>query len=101
RLLDAKGSLVGLPVQSGIRFDEDLAMLFPNPLGGFVEVRQTTNGQTPPNTVATLDVRFVDDALRPLGDWSNGMITGAENTSWAVGVDQQGRALVLEFVYPP
>lgn len=101
RSLDGAGNAVGLPLQSGTRYDEDLAMLFPNPLGGFVEVRETSDGQFGKDVTTTLDVRFVDAAFRPLGDWYTVVTHHQENVSWALGVDEKGRALVLAFIFPP
>jgi hypothetical protein len=77
----------------------DIASLMrPNPLGGYVEARTTSDGQQP--RTETLDVRFVNEALQPLGDWHS-VVTYHEEIYWDVEVDQQGRALVLAFMYPP
>ena len=102
-LLGRDGLPSGPAIQPGLTYGQSLWMLFPNPLGGWVEVRETTNGQTPPDNVGTLDVRFVDATLGPIGDWSNVITRRGKgyNDDWAVGVDQQGRALVLDFIFPP
>lgn len=101
RPLDGAGNPAGPPIQSGTRNQEDLEMLFPNPLGGFVEVRETSDGQFGKDVTTTLDVRFVDAAFRPLGDWYTVITHHRENISWALGVDEKGRALVLAFIFPP
>jgi hypothetical protein len=73
----------------------------PNPRGGYVEVRTTSDGKQPPAMpTKALDLRFVDDALAPLGGWHT-VVTYHQNIQFFVNVDQQGRALALAFMYPP
>lgn len=72
-----------------------------NPQGGFVEERSVAG----PSTVAHpnyLELRWVDDNLRPVGDWHTAVTWsgGAEN-AWTVIVDVTGRALVLSFMFLP
>ncbi|TMA24624.1 MAG: hypothetical protein E6J78_20065 [Deltaproteobacteria bacterium] len=79
-------------------FPNKLQQIGQNPAGGYVEVRINSDGKQP--ATKTLDLRFVNEALLPLGDWQTAL-TYRENIQWAVNVDQQGRALVLAFMYPP
>ena len=78
-----------------------LQAIVPNPLGGYVQGRTTTDAQPSPH-LYVLQLRWVDDALQPLGDWHT--VTtwqiGTENL-WQLLVDQKGKAFVLSFVYPP
>jgi hypothetical protein len=79
-----------------------LERVTPNPLGGYVEVRtHLTDAKQPPEIpTSTLELRFVDEALQPLGVWHT-VVTYHQQIDWWVKVDQQGRALVLAFMFPP
>jgi hypothetical protein len=73
-----------------------------NPMGGFVESRGTINYHSSPPTMSE-EVRWVTDALQPLGDWHvvfTWTIDPDPNLQLAIVVDQQGRALMLSFAYP-
>lgn len=75
--------------------------LVPNPLGGYVEVRtETITEQHPDSNYLTL--RWVDESLKPRGDWHTAMTwpVMTEN-EWSVTVDQLGKAFMLSFNYPP
>lgn len=79
-----------------------------NPKGGFVLARKTAIGTEQPFT-QTFDVRFIDDAFAPLGDWHTVTVFHkagedpypAENITWSITVDGMGNALVLTFAFPP
>lgn len=71
-----------------------------NPLGGYVETRDVVTCHRQPVLVG-LQIRWIDDALQPLGDWQTVMTwQSGYNNYWSVLVDQQGKALVLWFVFP-
>jgi len=72
----------------------------PNPRGGFVEVRKVDG--RPARQELELQTRWVDAALNPLADWHTVMTwrVGLENV-WRAMVDEQGRALIVAFVFPP
>ena len=76
--------------------------LIRNPLGGFVEARGTADNHVSPPTIGE-EVRWVNDALEPLGDW-HGVFTWTvnpdPNIQLALVVDQQNRALMLSWAYP-
>ena len=74
--------------------------LVPNPHGGYVEARELVG--RPTQQEYSLQLRWVDDSLQALGDWHTAMTwpLGTENL-WRVAVDQQGKALMLSFVFPP
>ena len=65
-------------------------------------VRTTSNEQQPDGRLQTktLDLRFTDGSLVPLGDWHPAIVYHQE-TSFDVEVDQRGKALVLALLYPP
>ena len=95
RLLDADGSPTSTILADAIQ------SMLPNPTGGFVEVRTTSDGQQPPAIPTnSVDLRFVDDDLQPLGGWHSAIIYH-QNIQFSVRIDQNGRALVLAFLYPP
>src|SRR5438270_32887 len=77
-----------------------ISAVVPNPLGGYVEARKLVG--RPTRQEYSLQLRWVDGSLRALGDWHTAMTwpLGTEN-SWQVVVDQQGKALMLSFVFPP
>jgi hypothetical protein len=90
----------GNPISTALIDDSstrDAWEIDPNPLGGFVEVRKAYHGH---DCASTLDLRFVDDALGPLGDWYTA-ISYTKNIQYVVDVDQQGKALIIAFAYPP
>lgn len=70
----------------------------PNPLGGYVEIGFTYDQWTG----NAIWLRWVNDSFLPIGAWHPAFHwpgTGY-NFDWQVLVDQQGRALVLSFIYP-
>jgi len=73
-----------------------------NPRGGYVLER--TVADAPPHTFQSyLQVRWVDEVMKPLGDWHTVMewTTADNENSWRILLDQQGNALVLSFEFPP
>jgi hypothetical protein len=84
---------------SEIRSTEPVQTIEPNPLGGYVEGMSTYD----PDIGDTLWLRWVDDTLHPSGDWHPVVTWRAWNLnhSWALYVDEQGKALVLSFFYLP
>jgi hypothetical protein len=76
--------------------------IVPSPVGGYVEVRTTSNGAQPPGVLPTktLDLRFVDDGLMALGDWHTAVVYHQE-ISFDVEIDQLGHALAVALLYPP
>jgi len=79
-----------------------LASIIPNPLGGYVEVRQSTDG--PVNaTNNLLQLRWVDNGLQPLGNWHTAVEwpRGKDVIYWRAVVDQKGKTLLLYFLHPP
>src|SRR5262249_34882054 len=75
---------------------EDTDRLSRNPTGGYVEARD--NGL---NGHRWLETRWLDDELQPLGDWKTVISWTYVNNDWQLLVDQQGKALLLSWFWPP
>ena len=99
RLLDQTGQPGPATLIDG-PYASTIYQVVPNPRGGFVEER-SFEGASPvaPNY---LELRWVDDDLRPTGEWHTAVTwpMGTQNL-WTLVVDQLGRALVLTLVFPP
>lgn len=65
----------------------------PNPLGGYVEMRAAEQYRA-------IQLRWVDEDLRPSGEWHTVASWPGGNRDERVVVDRRGRALVLTFHYP-
>jgi hypothetical protein len=63
-----------------------------NPVGGYIEEKSIDQG-------GGLQLRWIDDAYQPVGDWHT-VVTWKELNNWSLYVDEQGRALVLSFMFP-
>lgn len=79
----------------------EVYQLAPNPRGGYVEAREQGLSQQHPDS-HYLELRWVDDNLRPQGEWHTS-VAWPVNTEdqWVVSVDQLGKAFVLSFNFPP
>ena len=72
---------------------EQVTAVYRNPLGGFVEALITTQH-------ASLELRWVDDSLNPIGAWHTAL-SWDQNNNWVLFVDQTGKALVLSMLSAP
>jgi hypothetical protein len=74
-----------------------------NPLGGFVEERTKDENNGTEDFKSSLQVRWLNDALEPIGNWQTVLTVNGlrQNHYRRVVVDQRGKALVLSFIYPP
>ena len=93
RPLSASGKPGGPFLVLDVQDPDSVAGLIPNPAGGFVVIKLL-------EYAGVLQLRWVDDALVPLGDWHD-IVQWKYNNDWSIWVDQKGRALVLSFIYPP
>jgi hypothetical protein len=91
-------SSAGIPIASPQLVDttttnDEVWGLFVNPVGGYVEASVTNEG-------STLQLRWIDNSLKPLGGWHT-VLSWEHINNWSLIVDQTGKALVLSFLYPP
>jgi hypothetical protein len=76
-----------------VTVDDQVTTLFLNPLGGYVEAAIINQG-------GALQLRWIDNSLRPLGGWHT-VLSWNHIDNWSLVVDQTGKALVFSFLYPP
>jgi hypothetical protein len=81
-----------------------LLMVAPNPTRGYVlgaYINATYEDVWVKGLKPTLSLRWVDDSLKPLGDWHPVISWDAgRHHEWRLIVDEHGKALVLSFIYP-
>jgi hypothetical protein len=79
-----------------------LSTLVRNPLGGHVEARTRNENAMTDDFRSTLQLRWLNDDLQPIGNWQTAIILNGlrQNWYWRVFVDQRGRALVLSTIFP-